>query len=230
VHDPVPNGTAERDTLPATGATPATRVTHATRAEWHDRASKAVGQLLIIFIGVTAAFMADEYRGRLGQQDQLRQARAGIVAELARYEMRALEHADGITASIERWRNAESEGERAIPGFYRIPGATHPPTAGWDAAVSSGVASLFDPQLRLELGYFYTEFVGVHDNYVRYLEFSEREHLPRAELGAAAFYDSAGTLLPEFRVQMMLLEEFGSDLRRLSALAGELRRKLEDET
>lgn len=221
--EPVRNDPSERDTSGAT------RATRATGAIWHEQARRVIGQLLIIFTGVTAAFMADEYRGRLGQQEQLRQARAGIVAELTRYEVRALEHADGITASIERFRTAEREGERAIPGFYRIPGATHPPTAGWDAAVSSGVASLFDPQLRLELGYFYTEFVGIHDNYVRYLEFSEREHLPRAELGAAAFHDSSGTLLPEFRVQMVLLEEFGADLRRLSALAGELRRKLEDE-
>jgi hypothetical protein len=197
------------------------------KGTWRRRVTQVISQLLIIFIGVTAAFMADEYRGRLGQQEQLRQARDGIVAEMARYETRALEHADGISASIEQWRSADRQGHRAVPGFYRIPGATHPPSAGWDAAVSSGVASLFDPQLRLELGYFYTEFAGIHDNYVRYLEFSEREHLPRAELGEAEFYDSSGRLLPEFRVQMALLEEFGTDLRRLSALAGELRRKLE---
>lgn len=196
---------------------------------WRGRLTHVIGQLLIIFAGVTAAFMADEYREGLGEQEQLRQARRGIVAELGRYEVRGVEHADSITASIERWRHASQKGERAIPGFYRIPGATHPPTAAWDAAVSSGVARLFDPQLRLQLAYFYKEFVGVHDNYVRYLEFSEREHLPRAAVGIAAFYASSGALLPEFGVQMALLEEFGTDLRRLSALAGELRRRLEEE-
>lgn len=197
-------------------------------ASWRDRMGRGIAQLLIIFVGVTAAFIVDEHRGHLAQQEQLRQARDGIVAELGRYETRALEHAEGITQSIERWRSAERAGEQAAPGFYRIPGATHPPTAAWDAAVSSGVASLFDPQLRLELGYFYTEFVGVHDNYARYLAFTEREHLPRAELGVASFYDPAGRLLPEFRVQMALLEDFGADLRRLSVLAGELRRQLEE--
>ena len=173
--------------------------------------------------------MADARLGRLEQQNQLRQARAGIVAELIRYESRALQHADSITASIERWRRADRAGEQAIPGHYRIPGATHPPTSAWDAAVSSGVARLFDPQLQLELGYFYTEFVGIHDNYVRYLEFSEREHLTREISGAPAFYDPSGRLLPVFRVQMTLLEEFGSDLRRISGLAGEIRRELEAE-
>lgn len=196
---------------------------------WRNRAARVGIGLLTIFAGVTAAFVVDEYREHLRQMEQLRQAQEGIVAELRRYEIRGLEHAEAITESTERWNDADRVGEKAVPGFYRIPGATHPPTAAWDAAVSSGVASLFDPDLRLDLGYFYTEFVGVHDNYARYLEFSERELLPRAELGAEAFYDSSGQLMPEFRVHMALLNDFGADLRRLVSLAGDLRAKLEEQ-
>jgi hypothetical protein len=88
------------------------------------------------------------------------------------------------------------------------------------------VANLFEPGLRLELGYFYTEFVGIHDNYARYLEFSEREILPRVELGRDAFYDANGRLHPEIRTHMALLAEFSEDLRRMSVLASELREKL----
>lgn len=196
---------------------------------WRDRAARAAVALLTIFAGVTAAFIVDEYRAHLAEMDRLRQARDGIIAELARYETRGLEHANGITESIERWRTADRRGEKAVPGFYRIPGATHPPSAAWEAAVSSGVTSLFDPQLRVELGYFYTEFLGVHDNYARHHVFSEREILPRAERGAEAFYDSSGTLMPEFRVHMALMDDFGADLRRLIELAGDLRHKLESE-
>lgn len=50
----------------------------------------------------------------------------------------------------------------------------------------------------------------------------EREILPRVELGPDAFYDATGRPHPEIRVLMALLEEFSEDLRRMSALAGEL--------
>lgn len=193
---------------------------------WRSRALRHVAELLTVFAGVTAAFLLDECRGRAAEREALDQARGGIVAELGRYEVRAIEHADGFRESIERWRRADGTGKRAVPDLYRIPGATHPPTAAWDAAVSSGVASLFEPGLRLELGYFYTEFVGIHDNYARYLEFSEREILPRVELGSDAFYDANGRLHPEIRTHMALLAEFSEDLRRMSVLASELREKL----
>mgnify|MGYP000110661340 CR=1 FL=1 len=122
---------------------------------------------------------------------------------------------------------AEQAGQRAIPGYFIIPGAPRPPTAAWDSAVSSGVASLYAPDLRLELSYFYTELVGIHDNYVRRLEFTEREILPRAEVGPDAFYDSTGRLRPEFAVEMRLLADFGHDLRHFGTLAGSLRSRLE---
>ncbi len=123
-----------------------------------SRALRYVAELLTVFAGVTAAFLLDECRGRAAEREALDQARDGIVAELGRYKVRALEHADGITESIDRWRRANRTGQRTVPDLYRIPGATHPPTAAWDAAVSSGVANLFEPELRLQLGYFYTEF------------------------------------------------------------------------
>jgi hypothetical protein len=84
-------------------------------------------------------------------------------------------------ANIARWEDAERTGKRAVPGYYRIPGAPHPPSAGWNSAVASGVARMLQPKLRRELGYFYSAFVGIHDNYDRYNQFTEREVLPRAQ-------------------------------------------------
>ncbi|HUG27694.1 MAG TPA: hypothetical protein VMK53_05290 [Gemmatimonadales bacterium] len=49
---------------------------------------------------------------------------------------------------------------------------------------------MYEPALRLELGCFYAEFVGINDNYVRRLEFIEREVLPRARVGPEPFYDA----------------------------------------
>ena len=191
------------------------------------RVRTAGTELLIIFAGVTAAFFVEGYRESLAERAQLRQATQGIIAELFHYQDRGLEHADSIDLRLARWRAADAAGARAIPAFYRLPGAPNPPTAAWDAAVSSGVASMFEPQLRIELGYFYNEYLGIHANYVRHLSFVEREVLPRVAAGAEAFYDDRGRLRPDFEVQMSLLEEFGWDLRRLSEQGGELGAKLE---
>ena len=189
-----------------------------------------LAQIASIVFSILLAFWINTTweRRQIARQEAivLDQVQSGIVAELSRYEVRAIEHAEGFQESIEAWRRADREGRRAVPDLYRIPGATHPPTAAWDAAVASGVASRFDPAVRLQLGYFYQEFRGIHDNYVRYLEFSEREILPRAVIGPDAFYDASGRLLPEIQVHMALLEEFSEDLRRMSALAGEIKATL----
>lgn len=186
---------------------------------WKSRTSRGIAELLVIFVGVTAAFVVEGYRERANQAQDLRQATEGILAELARYQMRAVEHADSIDASIDRWRAVADGGRRGMPGYYRIPGAPYPPTAAWDAAVSSGVASMFEPELRLALGYFYAEFTGIHDNYVRRLTFIEDVIMPAAERGPSAFYDSAGDIRPEFQVFMTLMMEFAADLRRIAEQA-----------
>lgn len=115
-----------------------------------------------------------------------------------------------------------------MPGYYRIPGATHPPIAAWNTMVSSGLARLIEPKLRTELGYFYSEFLGIHDNYDRYNQFTEREVLPRLAAGPDAFYGTDGRILPMFRVHMDLQQEFATDLRNLSTKARDLRIRLED--
>ena len=194
---------------------------------WRTRVGWLAGQLFVIFLGVSAAFVVENYRETLSQKEELRQAVAGIITEMEHYEKRSIQFADAFNAANERWAAADREGRRAIPGYYRIPGGTHPPTAAWNTAVTSGIARMLEPKLRMELGYFYSEFVGIHDNYDRYNQFTEREVLPRLAGGPDAFYGQDGKLLPIFRVHMDLQNEFAADLRRLGQTAHELRVRLE---
>ena len=94
--------------------------------------------------------------------------------------------------------------------------------------MSSGLARLIEPGLRTELGLFYSEVVGIHDNYDRYNQFTEREVLPRIALGPDAFYGADGRIQPAFRVHMDLQKEFAADLRKLSHQAHDLRLRLEE--
>src|SRR5262249_24662898 len=149
-----------------------------TTKTWLGHVGWLASQLLVVFAGVTSAFVVENYRDSRNQQAEFRQALSGVIAELERYETRGLEFANGIDARISAWEQADRSGTRAIPGYFRIPGATHPPSAAWTTMVSSGLARLIEPGLRTELGLFYSEVVGIHDNYDRYNQFTEREVLP----------------------------------------------------
>jgi hypothetical protein len=194
---------------------------------WRSRVGWLVGQLFVIFLGVSAAFLVENYPQRENDKADMMQAVAGIIKELEEYEIKSVKFADGFDSAIEKWKTADREGRRAVPGYYRIPGSSHPPTAAWTTTVNSGIARMFDPKLRRELGYFYGEFVGIHDNYDRYNQFTEREVLPRLIQGPDAFYGADGKLLPMFRVHMDLQTEFAADLRRMAQLAHDLRLRLE---
>jgi len=194
---------------------------------WRSHLGWLAGQLLVIFLGVTAAFIVENYRENLSQREELRQAVAGLVSDLERYEVRGVQFADGFDSAIAKWKAADEKGERAVPGYYRIPGASHPPIAAWTTTVNSGIARMLEPTLRRDLGYYYNEFVGVHDKYDRHNQFTEREILPRLATGPDAFYGPDGKLLPIFRVHMDLQSEFAAELRKLSQMAHELRLRLE---
>ena len=197
------------------------------KQDWRSHLGWLAGQLLVIFLGVTAAFVVENYRENLSQREELRQAVAGLIADLERYEIRGVQFADGFDSAIEKWKVADRQGQRAVPGYYRIPGASHPPIAAWTTTVNSGIARMLEPTLRRDLGYYYNEFVGVHDNYDRYNQFTEREILPRLETGPDTFYGPDGKLLPMFRVHMDLQSEFAGELRKLSQMAHDLRLRLE---
>ena len=93
------------------------------KQSWRSRLGWLAGQLFVIFLGVSAAFVVENYRETLNQREELRQAVAGIITELKHYEERSVQFSNAFDAAIERWAAADREGRRAVPGYYRIPGA-----------------------------------------------------------------------------------------------------------
>ena len=195
-------------------------------ALWRKRALAALAQLTTIFLGVTLAFLFEGWRKQLDEAADVRQTIDGLIVELTHYEDHGADLVAKLAKSIDAWHAAERAGRQAPLDIFRIPGAPYPPAAAWESAVSSGVVNRMDPALRIELGWFYSELIGIHVNYQRYLAFQEREVMPRVIEGAAAFYGPDGKLKPEFQVQLALTEEFLADLKRETAEAGKNRRKL----
>ncbi|MDH3732765.1 MAG: hypothetical protein OEU54_04490 [Gemmatimonadota bacterium] len=190
------------------------------------RFGRSIAELFVIFVGVSAAFFVENYREGRQELQELEQAVDGLVFELGHYSERTLVHASAIERALGDWQAEDALGRRAIPGDYTIPGALRPPAPAWETTVASGTANLLEPTIRMELGWFYNEFLGIHDNHARQVEFSEREILPRATLGPDAFYGADGRVLPQFAVHMSLLEDFGTGLQRMARWADSLRNVL----
>lgn len=106
---------------------------------WRSHLGWLMGQLVVVFLGVSAAFIVDNYRENVSQREELRQVTAGLIAELQEYETDSVRLANGFDSAIAKWKAADREGKRAVPGYYRIPGSTHPPIATWTTAVNSGM-------------------------------------------------------------------------------------------
>lgn len=196
-------------------------------ALWRARALAALAQLTLIFVGVTLAFVFEGWRKQLDEAADVRQTVDGLIIELGHYERHGNELARLMRQSIEAWHEEDRAGRQAPLALQRIPGAPFPPAAAWNSAVASGVANKLDPALRLDLGWYYSEMIGIHANYARLIAYHEREVMPRILQGAGAFYGADGKLKPEFRVHLALYEEFVSDLEKLSPRAGALRAQLE---
>lgn len=192
-----------------------------------NRIARLTGEFIIVFFGITLAFFVENYREELIERSAFERTLDGLIVELSHYRERGVAHAAQIEDRIREWDEKHAAGVRAVPGYYRLPGAPSPPHSAWQTAVASGAVGRIPAELRMEIGWFYEEYVGIHANYRRYNEITERELMPREYVGPDAFYGDDGELLPMFRVHRQLQLEFAADLERLSLAAGKLAAELE---
>jgi hypothetical protein len=136
---------------------------------------------------------------------------------------------DEIVVGLSAWEEAHAQGEMPPPFYFRIEGAETPPNDIWEAITRGGLSDLVHPRLVFDLGFYYSESMGIALRYVRYAKFTEAEVLPW--LGdpdeTTHFYRDDGTLRPEFRGHMDRLGEYGEWLKRVRGWNGCLLQRLE---
>ena len=69
---------------------------------WPQRLGWLGGELLVVFVAVSAAFLVENYRDNRKQVAEMQQAIAGIITELASTETKARSYSDAILADIAR--------------------------------------------------------------------------------------------------------------------------------
>jgi len=180
-------------------------------------------ELLIVFLGVYAAFWVDNYREVLAERERSRDVAQAIqrgLDDVIEFESGFIE--DSV-AGLSEWQSARERGELPPPFVLRIAGSERAPRTVYEAIIQSRPAELFDTELMFELAFFYSELLGVSDRYVRYAEFTESDVLPNLKRGPSAFYDADGkTLRPEYAAHMdrlaELIEMWSTDVKRAQDL------------
>lgn len=184
-------------------------------------------ELFVVFVGVTAAFALDDYRGAK-DQDHRRQA---VYRALDR-ELKQLGETHGpvfqrtMSQQLAAWDQAVARGERPDPPAFRLPRAERPPTGVWDAAMATGSIELIDPELFYELARYYNRADSLGELYQRYATFADTAVWPRLNEGPDAFWEADKDLKPEIHAHIMRLKDFRDRQGELVEEAKSIRSKL----
>lgn len=190
---------------------------------------KLMLELIVIFVGVSAAFALETVRRDREEAEYY----ATIIAALVPTLDNAIEHnrefEREVGPKLIAFDAAIARGEQPSLPIFRISDGERPPIRIWDSVVATGAARALKPDLLFRLSVFYNRQYSVGERYVRYATYTEQRIFP---LGAdkAAIYDTQGKLRPEFAAYVDRLRELREAERRVTAqaivLRGELKRLL----
>ncbi|HET6941110.1 MAG TPA: hypothetical protein VFH89_03000, partial [Sphingomicrobium sp.] len=125
----------------------------------------------MVFVGVSAAFVVDDYRELRSENERRRAVYLALDRELTQMaETHGPRFQKEMTLQLNSWDQAMARGEKPVPPTFRLPGAERPPTGVWDAAVATGSIQLIDPELFYELARFYNRADSAGMLYQRYSE------------------------------------------------------------
>lgn len=202
-----------------------------TRAKLLQRHRPLIGRFLfeviIVFIGVTAAFALESAR----QERQEAAYRKQMISALIPILDDTIRHNQQFEASVDRkladFDRALARGGHPKLPVYREPGSERPPTRVWDGIVSTGAAKALDPKLFFDLARYYTRLDSFGERYIRYNDFTEQRVF---SLGAdqASMYDAqTRKLKPEYAAYVDRLRDLEVVAKELDGLAADLKLRLE---
>ena len=167
---------------------------------------KTVFEMVIVFVGVTAAFALESVRK---DQDEARY-RASIIAALIPTLDDTIKHSITFERDVKRrldtFDAAIARHEQPDLPIYRETGGERPPVRVWDSVVATGAAKALKPDLLFRLAVFYNRWDSHGERYVRYATYTEQRVLPLGN-DRRAFYDASGNLRPEFAAYVDRLRE-----------------------
>ncbi len=186
---------------------------------------KLVFEIVIIFIGVTAAFALEAAR----QERDANAYRTSMIAamvptfdDVQRHNRIFVSEAE---AKIEAFDRDLAAGKQPLLPIYRESGAERPPMRAWDGIVASGVSKALPPDLYFQLSQFYNRQESIGERYVRYADMTERDIYP---LGSdqKGIYGPTG-LKPQYAAYVDRLRDLVAATKQTDPQAREMKAKVQ---
>ena len=182
-------------------------------------------ELIVVFVGVTAAFALENFREAREEASYQQRMVSGLRASLDDWADHGAEVDRQTAALLRGFDLARRRGETAPLPVYRESGGERPPTKAWDGIVATGAARALDPALFFKLARFYSRADSFGDRYQRYNSFTETQVLPYIS-DTRRFYDESGRLKPEYAAYVDRLRDLNREMHSQVIEAAALRDSL----
>ena len=187
---------------------------------------KLAFELIVVFVGVTAAFALEGVR-RDGEEARYR---ASIIAALLPTLNDLFRHNEVLEREmipkLAAFDAAIARNEQPALPVFRENGAERPPIRIWDSVIATGAARALEPELLFQLARFYNRQESFGERYVRYATYTE-QHIYTKGSNPAAFYDAGGKLRPEYAAYVDRLRDLLAANESLTELAKTVRAELQ---
>jgi type II secretory pathway pseudopilin PulG len=170
-------------------------------------------ELLVVFIGVYAAFALSRYEARRDATERRRQLQNALVHEIKDLTSNTRRVAQQLPVQLAQFDSAVRTGTRPPlqPWIEPVRVQTHM----WEATLQSGALELFDIPTVHSLSQFYNELNAGFEQLAQLRALSESVLIPNLERGSSEFYQSDGKLRPKY-------QWYRDGLGRLSELAARI--------
>ena len=187
---------------------------------------KLLFEIVIIFIGVTAAFALEAAR----QEREERRYRETMIAAMIPLFDDFARHNQAHYAmepKLAAFDRAAATGEEPMLPIFRERGSERAPVRSWDGIVTTGIPRALPPKLYMDLSLFFTRQESLSERYVRYISFAEAEIVPLRS-DPQQFYDPAtGRLKPAYVASIEQLRGLIASARLFEAQGRELKGRLQ---
>lgn len=179
-------------------------------------------ELIIVFVGVTAAFALENYR-QARTDAAYRHAMVGeLRASMDDFATHGADIDRHIATLLNDFDRARKQGRTPPLPIYRERGGERPPTRAWDGIVATGAARSLEPKLFFRLALFYSRADSFGERYLRYNAFTEERVLPYVN-DPMVFYDKSGKLKAEYAAYVDRLRDLHGEIHALVVEAAKLR-------
>jgi hypothetical protein len=183
-------------------------------------------EIIIIFIGVTAAFALEAARQERADAAYRNGMIAALIPTFNDFEHHSRLFQQETGSKIAAFDAALARGEQPKLPIYREPGGERPPSRAWDGIVATGVSKALPPELYYELSRFYTRQESFGERYVRYAQMTEQQVLSLGPEQRGIYDSASGGLKPEYAAYVDRLRDLITVDKVLEVQARELRAKL----